>query len=309
MPAHRLPVSAALLCGAALLSATAGPARAQAALVSDLWRVAAGTLVEPPALAGGAVAPLWTPAVVLPAGRGSLRVGVEMIHAPEEVGVNGSTVAVTGRVRGLGTAHVLYGRIGLDDLVRTETSPEALPGSIPAYAEVLSVGMAREVRPGLVAGVATRLLNGRLADRQHSQLGLDFGLIYARQRVRLGATTRFWDPRLGAGEQAASYAAAAEWTSHDFAAWGTEVRLALRYGATATHGERLQHLVSGGLTMGRDVTLDLGGAREASGGAPEWSSRAALGIAAGRYRVEVGRDGGVNGFGATYRFSLSAGFR
>jgi hypothetical protein len=293
-----------------LLLGIAPGAAAQAALVSDLWRVAAGTLVQPAALGDEAAAAFWTPAVVLPASRPSLRLGVEMIHAPSELGVNGSTVAISGRLRGVGTASLVYGRIGLDNLVRTETSPEALAGSIPAYAEAFSLGLARGVGRGLDAGVAVRYLAGRLADRSRTQLGVDVGLLYTgAAHLRLGAATRFWDPLFGAAEEAATYSLGAEWASSAFDAWGTTVRLAIRYGSTGTHGEELQHLLTAGMLLGGVLALDLGAARESSGGLPQWSSRGALGITSGHYRVQVGRDGGVNGFGATYRFGLAAEFQ
>ena len=40
-----------------------------------------------------------------------------------------------------------------------------------------------------------------------------------------------------------------------------------------------------------------------------WRSRLGLALTAGRYRVYLGRDGGVNDFGATYRFGLTAAMR
>lgn len=292
-----------------VLLGAAPRAAAQAALVSDLWRVAAATLVQPAATTDGAAAAFWTPALVLPALRPWLRAGVELIHTPAELGVNGSTVAISARLRGVGTASVVYGRIGLDDLVRTETSPEALDGPIPAYAEAFSLGLARAVGRGLDAGVAVRHLAGRLADRSHTQLAVDVGLLYTgAPHLRIGAATRFWDPRFGTAEEAATYSLGAELASSEFGAWGSTLRLALRYGATDTHDEELQHLLSAGIVLGGVLALDLGAARESSGGLPQWSSRGALGIISGHYRVQVGRDGGVNGFGATYRFGLAAEF-
>jgi len=290
-----------------VLLGTAPRAAAQAALVSDLWRVAAATLVQPAATADGGAAAFWTPALVLPALRPWLRAGVEMIHTPAELGVNGSTVAISARLSGVGTASVVYGRIGLDNLVRTETSPEALDGPILAYAEAFSLGLARTVGRGLDAGVAVRYLAGRLADRSRTQLAVDVGLLYTgAPHLRIGAATRFWDPRFGAAEEAATYSLGAELASSEFGAWGSTLGLALRYGATATHDEELQHLLTAGMVLGGVLALDLGAARESSGGLPQWSSRGALGIISGHYRVQVGRDGGVNGFGATYRFGLAA---
>jgi hypothetical protein len=73
-----------------------------------------------------------------------------------------------------------------------------------------------------------------------------------------------------------------------------------------THGEEVQHLLSGGLNLGGIAELDVGAAREAEAGVVVWRSRMGLAVSAGRYRIYLGRDGGVNDFGATYRFGLTA---
>jgi len=117
----------------------------QLAIASDLWRLAAGTLVVPPALAEDGSAALWTPAVRLSPSGASLRVAIEAIHAPSEIGVNGGVASLAARAGAFGTVNVVYGRMGVDGLVRTETSPEAIGGDIAVYNEVLSVGLARAI--------------------------------------------------------------------------------------------------------------------------------------------------------------------
>jgi hypothetical protein len=39
-----------------------------------------------------------------------------------------------------------------------------------------------------------------------------------------------------------------------------------------------------------------------------WRSRMGLGLGVGRYQVTISRDGGVNGFGPTWAFALTALF-
>ncbi len=285
--------------------------RAQAAaLASDLWRVAAGTLVEPDAIASGGAAPFWTPAVVLAASAPAARVGIETIHTQSDIGVNGGIAALALRVGGLVTLHAVYGHIGLGDMVRTETSPEGLGGSIPVFADVLSLGAARRVAPSLVVGAALRLATGRLGDRERSQTGMDVGILYdGLRRVRLGASTRFWDPTFGAAEEAASYSLGGEYRAPGFPMWGADATILVRYGLTLQHGESAQQLLTGGLVLDDAIELDVGMAHEQAGDEPVVRSRFGLGIGAGRYRIVVARDSGVNGFGATYRFGLAATFR
>jgi hypothetical protein len=296
-------------CVIALMAAIAGTARdasGQAAIASDLWRVAAGTLAVPPALAEDGSAALWTPAAVLPLPGPGVRIGVEAVHAPSEVGISGGLAALGVRLGPVGTLNVIYGRLGLDGLVRTETSPEGL-GDIPAYAEVVSVGLARALTPDLVIGTAVRSMAGQLDAQARTQVGVDFGVRYTDpSRVSIGFATRFFDPTLRQAEQAASYSLGTSYQTAPSPMWGTTAVVTLRYGATWTHGEGVQHLLSGGLGLGEHAELDVGAARESDAGVGVWRSRLGLAVGVGRYRVYLGRDGGVNDFGATYRFGFTA---
>ncbi len=310
LPSRRRPTSRLALLVLVTTGSLGRPAavRAQPGVASDLWRLAAGTLVVPPALADDGSAALWTPAVRLAAGGSGLRLAVEAIHSPSEIGINGGVASLAVRAGALGTVNVVYGRMGVDGLVRTETSPEAIGGDIAVYNEVLSVGLARLVAPNLVAGVAARALTGRLDIVSASQLGLDIGLRYAGpSRLSIGVATRFFDPMLRASEGAASYSAAVSYRTAEGEAWGTTADLRFWYGAGWAHGEGMQHQLSVGLAIGGVAELDIGAAREETAGFEVWRSRLGLSLDVGRYRVYLGRDGGVNGFGATYRFGLAAG--
>jgi hypothetical protein len=287
------------------LSGLAGEAAAQPAIVSDLWRVAAGTLVVPPALARDGSAALWTPAATVPSG--TVRVAIEAVHAPSDVGISGGIVALGVRAGVLGTLNLVYGRLGVDGLVRTETSPEAIGGDIAVYAEVLSLGIARDLGHGLVAGIAARELSGRLDANAQSQVGVDVGLRYTDpSRLTFGVATRFFDPSLRSAESAASYSAAASYRTAEWPLWGATGALTFRYGVTLAHGEGMQHLISAGLDLGGVLAFDAGAAREELAGTAVWRSRLGVALDVGRYRVYLGRDGGVNDFGATYRFGLAA---
>jgi hypothetical protein len=296
------PVLLVLVIGA---SGGAGEARAQAAIVSDLWRVAAGTLVVPQALGPDGSAALWTPAATLPPGT-DVDVAIEAVHAPSEVGISGGIAALGVRAGKVGTVSLVYGRLGVDGLVRTETSPEGIGGDIAVHAEVLSLGVARELAPGLIAGVAARELSGRLDADSRSQLGVDVGVRYTDPaRLTLAFATRFFDPTLRSAEAATSYNAAASYRTAEWPLWGTTGALIVRYGVTWAHGEGAQHLLSAGVDLAGVVTLDAGAAREETAGTAVWRTRLGVALDVGRYRVYLGRDGGVNDFGATYRFGLA----
>jgi len=281
-------------------------AAAQAAVASDLWRVAAGTLVVPFPLADDGSAALWTPATALPRPGPAIRFGIETVHAPSDVGISGGIASLGVRVGGLGTLTAVYGRLGFDGLVRTETSPEGI-GDIPVYAEVLSLGLAGWLTRDLLAGVAVRRVSGQLDIASRSQVGVDVGVRYAGpSRVTLGFATQFFDPTFRQASQSASYSFGAAYQTLPSPLWGTAAALAFRYGATLSHGEGVQHLASAGLILGSAAELDLGAALENVAGVPAWRSKLGLAVGVGRYRVYLCRDGGVNDFGATYRFGLTA---
>ncbi|MFI5208163.1 MAG: hypothetical protein ACHQU8_04070 [Gemmatimonadales bacterium] len=274
--------------------------------MSDLWRVAAGTEVMPMSLTEGGTAPLWTPAVSL-GEHERLRVGVEAINSPSEIGVSGGLIAVSTHVAHVGVVSLGYGRLEVADITLTETSPEAI-GTIAVYNQAVSIGVSGNVAPGLVGGVALRYLSGELGPTTRSQLGVDFGAQYATTHFRLGGATRFFDPTLRAAGDAASYNLGAEYGSSPFDAWGAHARVLLRYGLTTAPDENVEHLLTAGIAVG-DLALDAGASAENASGDSVLRSRLALAIGSGPFRIQIGRDGGVNGFGATYRFGLTGTFQ
>jgi hypothetical protein len=297
------------LVSAALAIFLAQPSPGQSAVAADLWRVASGTLVVPAALADDASGALWTPAFALPADGPSARLGVEAIHAPADAGVGGSVAAASFRPRAGWTLSAVWGRLSIGDLVRTETSPEAI-GDIAAYAQVFSLGAARSLAGGAVTvGVAARALDGRLDELGSTRLTADAGVLIAAGHLRLGAATHFFDPTSASAASGAGYSLGAALHTSEGTLWGVSVRAEVRYGLGMAHGEGASHLLSAGVRLARALELDAGAARESTAGTAAWRGRFGGAVSAGRYRVYVGRDGGVNGFGATYRFGLVATLR
>ncbi|HWO89514.1 MAG TPA: hypothetical protein VNL98_10230 [Gemmatimonadales bacterium] len=294
------PLGTAILA----LALTGRPALSQAPLATDLWRVAAATLASPEALASGPAGSLWNPAA--PAGRSSLRhqFAIETIHSPAEMGVAGVVGGLSRHQRGIGTVTLLYGRMGIEDLARTETSPEALPDGVPVYAQVTSLGYATGVSDRLTLGVAVRSLSARLASRREGRGALDFGgRLALRGGFALAAATRFLDPLFGSGRTSTSWSVALEWLTPPFELFGLPAGVNVRAGSTAGAGEQVRFLGLG-LDAARLLQVDLGAANELAFGAAVWRARVAVSLVAGRYTVRFARDSGVHGFGGTYRFGL-----
>jgi hypothetical protein len=290
-----------------LLGALPSSAAGQASVVSDLWRIAAGTEAVPMALAASGTAPLWTPAVALGDGE-RLRVGVEAVSSPSEIGVSGGLLALSTRLAHLGVVSLSYGRMSVADVTLTETSPEAI-GTLTIYNEALSVGLSGSLAKGVLGGVAVRYLSGELGPASRSQVGVDLGARYSDEHFQLGGATRFFDPTLRTAAGAASYNLGAEYRSSPFDAWGARARLLLRYGLTAARGESAEQLMTAGLELGESLALDAGASAERASGDAVLRSRLGLTLGSGPFRFEIGRDGGVNGFGADYRFGLTGMFR
>src|SRR2546427_509138 len=102
---------------------------------TELWRVAATTLPLPPALGTGGAAVFWNPAQPAIPERASL--ALEVIETAPTVGASGVITTARVRVRPLGQVGLVYGRMGIGDLVRTSLSPDPDPGTIPYYTQTL----------------------------------------------------------------------------------------------------------------------------------------------------------------------------
>src|SRR5437773_1716465 len=138
---------------------------------AELWRVAATTLPLPPALSTSGAAAFWNPAQPAIPERASL--AFEVIETAPTVGASGVIATVRVRVRPLGQVGLVYGRMGIGDLVRTSLSPDPDPGTIPYYTQTL--GATWGTRRGRY-GIATA--HGFSADYQFGagfELGPQFG--------------------------------------------------------------------------------------------------------------------------------------
>src|SRR2546425_6089458 len=105
----RVPLLLGVLAPAALLG--------QEGAGAELWRVAATTLAQPPALATGGAAGFWNPAQPGAGGRAAL--GLEAVGTPATVGAAGGLFTARARPRPLGRGGIVYGRVGVGDLVAT----------------------------------------------------------------------------------------------------------------------------------------------------------------------------------------------
>src|SRR5437773_7501363 len=106
-------------------------ARGQQATGATLWRVAATTLVTPPALAVGPAAAMWNPAQTEDSAR--LQLALEAIQTPASVDATGIIAAVRIPAGSVGQLGLLYGRVGSSDMTQTMDSLAPTRTSVPVY--------------------------------------------------------------------------------------------------------------------------------------------------------------------------------
>src|SRR5437660_6361273 len=166
---------------------------------TELWRVAATTLPLPPALGTGGAAAFWNPAQAAIAERASR--ALEVIQTAPTVGASGVLASVRVRGRPLGQVGLVYGRMGIGDLVRTSLSPDPDPGTIPYYTQTLGAtwGMALG-GSGTALGATLAYQDTRLDAAQSSRWTLDGGVRRSlSDAASLAAATHFCS-RLATGD-------------------------------------------------------------------------------------------------------------
>src|SRR2546428_8634701 len=163
----RVPLLLGVLAPAALLG--------QEGAGAELWRVAATTLAQPPALATGGAAGFWNPAQPVTGERAAL--GLEAVSTPATVGAAGVLFTARARLRPVGRVGIVYGRMSVSDLVPTSLSPDPDGGTIPFYTE--TVGASWSAARGASALGATRAYRTtKLDHEQANRWTLDVGVRY-----------------------------------------------------------------------------------------------------------------------------------
>lgn len=285
------------------LLAAAPPAGAQAPDWAVLWQVAGVTLTGPAALERGPTGVFWNPAAVVDAP--GLAGGLEVLHTPEVVSLDGLLGALTYRFgRGVAVG-VTAGRISVADLVRTTTSPIG-EGEIPVYSQFVGAAAGTSIGP-LRLGTQLRLHDGRIDFRADDGVTLDVGIrLEPVGPLVLAAASHFATPRFE-GLATTDYYAAAEYRIGTSQVWGEPAVISGRYGVGLRGTGELEHGVSAGLSFGDRLRVDGGFQRETAYDETAWRLTVGLAFRAGRYVIAAARGSGLNEIGAAYRIGLTAG--
>lgn len=277
---------------------------AQEGAGNELWRLAAVTLPLPPSLAAGAAASFWNPAQADPHGE----IGLDLLQTSAAVGATGLIGAIRIPFRHVGSFGLIYGRMGLADLVRTTDSPDPDGESIPFYTQSGGVtwsDVLAHTRVGATLTYHDTRFDGTRAERWSLDVGASQEV---GERARIAVSTRGFT-RVG-NDAAQDFNLAGEFRVWHGTLWGTTSgRLVGRYGLEFGHPGGLDHQIGAGLDIGTPVTLDVMLTREASYGTAAWRGAAGLRVSVGRYRVSFARDGGISDLGSTFRVGLEASLR
>lgn len=306
-----MPRRAVRLAAGAVLAALATPSApvfAQHSAGAELWRLAAATLPVPSALAAGGAAAFWNPAQRSDSAQ--VMLGVEAIQTPSAVGASGFLTALHVRTARAGRFGVVYGRMQLDGLVRTYTSPDPeQAGTIPFFTHAIGGTWAGAVA-GTAIGATIAYRETRLDRSDVGRWTLDAGVSRPINDVlRLAVATHAFS-RVSTSDDAQDMFAGVEFRFFHGALWdsGPPASLRARYGVSVAHGFGADHQLGAGIDFNA-LAFDLLLVRAGGYAQGTWRAVAGLGVGVGRYRLSFARDGGTNGVGSAFRVALETRLR
>ncbi len=270
---------------------------------ASLWRVSAASLTRPPALETGPVGIAWNPAA--PLDQSSLSASVQLVQTSDVVGLSSILAGVSHAIGSSARIGLSGGRVDVRDLVRTTSSPTSL-GTIPVYEQFIGLGGQYQIR-GLIVGVLARYHGARFDFERDEGFTFDVGARFqAFSRLTIAAATHFLAIELGGRETTDYYAGAEYLATPNWSIGRVATHVLLRYGATYSASEQLEHMVGGGLELGGHFRLDVSLVREASFHSSGWRPAMAISVLIGKYQLGFARSSGLNDLGATYRIGLDA---
>src|SRR3989441_1920572 len=223
----RVPLLLGVLAPAALLG--------QEGAGAELWRVAATTLAQPPALATGGAAGFWNPAQPGTGERAAL--GLEAVSTPATVGAAGVLFTARARLRPVGRVGIVYGRMSVSDLVPTSLSPDPDGGTIPFYTQIVGASWSA-ARGASALGATLAYRTTKLDYEQANRWTLDVGVRYGvTGALTVALATRSFS-RFAASDAAQDFSAGIDYRVWRGPLWrgGGAATFHGRYGVTWTRG-------------------------------------------------------------------------
>jgi hypothetical protein len=270
----------------------------------DLLEFPLGLLAEPPALSARMPASLWNPAVSVlsPGSRGSI--GFAGLTTPEQQGVDLEMLGGEVRFRGM-TASLSYAQAGVNDILRTDTDPTTVTGSVPYQTNLFSLGAATARGPYSI-GAAARIRTSRFDNDHSSVFSFDVGALansVLGTPLRVAASTFLFSP--SRAREAALYTAAA-----DYPLFRRDTSVVIRGGYSVSHTEgRGREDYVFGTTTYRELDASVGVAQLNAFGHADHRLRIGIGLHHAGYNIAFGREDGNGGIAASYQVLLTRTFR
>jgi hypothetical protein len=278
----------------------AGAAAAQPVPGRDLLEFPVGLLAEPAPLSTQMTGGLWNPATAaLPASRRAA-FGYAGLVSPQELGVGLNFAAGAYRLNRTVTASLSLVSASVNDVIRTDTDPQSIPGpEIPYGTLLISGGLARTMRNNITLGLAARYRRGTSDVDNSSAFTLDGGVVVdgiAGVPVRFAASTFLFTPV--STDREAMYSAAA-----DVPVFRRDSALVVRIGqAFSVTEERGREQYSFSTVRYGQLDLSTGIAHSAAFGNVNNRWRLGCGLRYASYTIAIGREAGAAGVGASYQF-------
>jgi hypothetical protein len=272
-----------------------------------LWRVAGQTLAVPAALAQGTAATFWNPAQPEADRFG---VGVEGVQGASAIGATGILGAARARLGTVGTVGIVFGRMQINDLVRTSFSPIPEPGAIAFHTQLVGATWARDAGRATLGITAARHTTS-FAERHEGRWTIDAGAaVRLGSRVRVAGATHFFS-HLDASDPDQDVYLGVEALAWRGVPWDGAPESALygRYGAAVAHGFAADQQIGIGIALGHVATVDVLAAYEGGYAAGGWQPIAAVGVRVGAFGVVVAANPGAAGLGPGFRVGLDAVFQ
>ncbi len=279
------------------------PALAQAPASANLWRVSTASLTTPPAIQDGPLGLAWNPA----ASRENSAIGAEVntVQTSDVVGVSGFLLGVARFFENGAGVGFHAGRVSVQDLVLTTTSPTS-EGTIPVFSQFLGFTGHASLGP-LTVGGAFRIHGARFHFERESGLTFDFGArLHPSERLGIAVATHFLPIDLSGVETTDYYGGIEYLIAPSLRIGGVNTQIIGKYGMTYRAAETFEHMGSAQIVMGGLLRFSVSATRETTLESHGWRASVAVSALIGRYMVEIGRSNGLSDLGATYRVGLRA---
>ena len=272
-------------------------AMAQQVPARDLLEFPLGLAAEAAGLSSRMPAALWNPAATALPRRTRAEFGFAGLATPQDQGVQLDMIGASYRVGGITTA-LSYVQASVNDIIRTASDPQSMPGEI-SYGTTMISGGAAGTWGDLSLGAAARYRRGTLDAGNRGALSVDGGLILnrvARTPARISLSTFLFSP--WRSREATTYLIAAD---APIIRRDSTFQLLGGYSWAATQSRGRDQYVSANATY-RRFEAGVGVLQTTDFDEAARRVRLGLGLHYADYMLSLAREEGAGGFGASYQF-------